>query len=233
MKPKDLKFPFSWQQRHPLISDRVFYVPHYYNRHQESKGIFWEEAEVFGNNHDVYMEYCSGNGAWIVDKALQFPERNWVAVEKRFDRVCKIWSKIKNLGLQNLFVVCGEAYTFTRFYVKEDSVKGAFVNFPDPWPKDRHAKHRLFQELFVLEMSRVLQREGEAIFVTDDETYSLQMIDEMTKSGAWEPAFQEPYYVTEWPEYGSSYFDQLWREKGRVIRYLQFINQKKSLCRAL
>ena len=54
------------------------------------------------------------------------------------------------------------------------------------------------------------------------------MIEEMSKSGSWKSNLPDPNYVTQWPQYGSSYFDELWRGKGRTIRYMQFSNIKAT-----
>src|SRR5690349_15082055 len=96
MKPKNLKCPFTWDTRRPLICDRVVYVPEYYQSHNEFHFPNWEDPSLFGKPGKVFVEYCTGNGAWIVEKAMQQPEHLWVAVEKRFDRIRKIWSKIHN-----------------------------------------------------------------------------------------------------------------------------------------
>lgn len=229
MKPKDLKSPFTWAERRPAIDNRVLYVPEYYHRHHEYAFPGWSSPEVFGNSHPVFIEYCAGNGAWIANRAETNPDVNWVAVEIQFERARKIWSKVKNLNLKNLFVVCGEALTFTRYYIPNHSVEGIFVNFPDPWPKEKHAKKRLFQSEFVEEISRVVKKGGNAILVTDDPTYCGQMSTEMRRHPAWRPSYPDPYYITSWDDYGTSYFDQLFRQQSRIIHYLQFNNQKSCL----
>ncbi len=224
MKPKDLKFPFTWDERRPLLEGRVLFVPRYYDRHEEWRFPGWEE--LFGNHAKVSIEYCAGNGAWILEKALQNPDQNWVAVERRFDRVRKIWAKIQNHKLSNLFVVGGEALTFSRFYLPAHTVDEVFVNFPDPWPKERHAKHRLIQDPFASELARILKPSGKANFVTDDFPYAQQMITVMNDHPSWTPCLPDPFYVTDWPLFGSSYFDALWRQKGRTIHHMQFRHGK-------
>ena len=137
MRPQHFKFPFTWEERRPLIVDRVLFIPKYYENHREWSMPAWEDPQIFGRQAPVHIEYCSGNGAWIVEKALKHPEIHFVAVEKRFERVRKLWSKMHNLKLSNLFVVCGEALTFTQNYLSSESIEKIFVNFPDPWPKRR------------------------------------------------------------------------------------------------
>lgn len=225
-RPKDLWIPCTFDERRPLLLDRFLYIPSNYEKHAECPFPALEDPVIFGRGASTYAEYCSGNGEWIIAKAQAFPMVNWFAVEKRFDRVRKIWSKAKNLGLNNLYVIFGDAVTFTEHYLKENSLAKIFINFPDPWPKRKHAKHRLIQRDFAKLLSRAVQPNGEAIFVTDDPPYSQEMIYAMHGSKIWQSSLNEPYFVHEWPDYGGSFFNDLWCEKGRKIHYHLFANKK-------
>jgi tRNA (guanine-N7-)-methyltransferase len=219
MKPKHLKFPYLWEERKPQIVEGVLFIPEYYDQHRAFNFPSWET--VFGNDRPVTIEFCTGNGTWLAKKA-EDNLRNWVAVEWDFERVRKIWSKMKNDSLSNLFIVCGEAQVFARDYLPEASVDEIYVNFPDPWPKEKHAKHRLFQAPFTLQLARILRPRGKVTVVTDDATYGEQILKEFLDSNLWNSSFVNPYFITEWEGYGTSYFDTLWRGKGKTIRYFQF-----------
>lgn len=223
MKPSDLKAPFPWNARKVVLEDRILYAPTRCETYDEFLFPGWNAPELFGNDNPIEIEYCSGNGAWIASKAMAFPEINWVAVEKKFERVRKIWSKIKNHKLPNLIAVCGEAFMATRRYFPTGNFAMAYINFPDPWPKKRHAKHRLIRPEFVDEVARILRPNGRFTLVTDDPDYSSRMIAEMTRHQAFASNYPEPYYITEMDGYGDSYFDSLWRSQGRTIRYHQFL----------
>ena len=221
MKPKTLRFPFRWVERKPILSDDVLYVPRHYDQHEA-----WDKGEleaILASFSSISIEYCAGNGLWIAQKAQENPSSLWIAVEKRFDRVQRIWAKKHNLSLNNLLVVAGEAEAFTSYYLKPEMIDQIFVNFPDPWPKPKHAKNRLLQKPFVEEMKRVLKPLGEVVLVTDDAVYSQQMIQEMMQEDLWRSSFPTPHYVTDWPSYGTSYFEELWKNQGRVIYYKKFI----------
>jgi tRNA (guanine-N7-)-methyltransferase len=222
MKPKDLKHPFRWDERRVLLEDHVLYVPDYYQEYETFRFPGWESEEIFGNSQPVHVEFCSGNGSWIASKAEAQPEINWVAVEMRFDRVRKIWSKIKNKGLKNLFVVSGEAITTSRHFFPAQSVSCLHVNFPDPWPKKRHAKHRIIQEPFAREAERLLLDGGQVVLVTDDPNYSTQMLEVMAEAEAFAPLLASGPCSSELPGYGTSFFEELWRRKGCEIRYHQY-----------
>lgn len=217
MKPKDLKAAFAWEDRRPLIEDRIFHVPAHYEKHHEFDFPGW--SALFGNDNPVCIEYCTGNGAWIEQRALQYPDKNWVAVEMRYDRVRKIWSKIKNGELPNLIVVCGEAWTFTHHYVPTASVEEVYINFPDPWPKEKHEKHRLMKPRFLDELARALKPGKTVTFVSDDPDYVTNTREVFQEH----PRFTTLSVRNDDPTYGTSWFETLWRRKGKDITYLNFM----------
>jgi tRNA (guanine-N7-)-methyltransferase len=207
---KDLIIPFAWSERRPILLDRFFYVPPSYPWVVETIPFFSQEQPIF-------IEYCSGNGQWIGERAKQNPHINWLAVEKRFDRARMIWLKSHREKLENLVTVCSEGAVFTRYYAPK--VKEIFINFPDPWPKLRHAKHRLIQAPFLQEVRNILQTDGRITCVTDDQKYAAQMVLEFEKCPSdWKLIFQG----NEWPDYGRSFFNDLWLQKGRTIHYLAY-----------
>jgi tRNA (guanine-N7-)-methyltransferase len=222
VKSTDLRIPFVWAERRPILLDRFLYVPGYYDRHEEWTVVSWSDPQIFGNDLPVMIEYCSGNGQWICERAEQNPHLNWVAVEKRLDRSRKIWAKLHQKRLLNLYVVCGDAKTVTSYYFPKKKGAEIFVNFPDPWPKLRHAKHRLIQAPFLEEVEKVLLPGGKAMFVTDDSTYVAQMIKELALCLVWRPCLPDPHYELNQSNYGASFFADLWKMKGRDIYFLPY-----------
>lgn len=201
-----------------MMHEGVFIVPKYYQEHQQ-----WEVLnDLFSDEKEISIEYCSGNGDWIIEKAKQYQHRFWIAVEKRFERVKKIWAKMHNHQVSNLLIVSGEALTFTRYYLPERKIGEIYINFPDPWPKRRQASKRLVQTSFVMELERILKEGGKATFATDDANYSGQIIELLNKTPNWKSLLPSPYYVNEFENYGSSWFENLLREQGRNFYYMQF-----------
>lgn len=223
-KSSDLQIPYSWENRRPALLERFFYIPPQYEEQGIQGKLCWETLfnQEKGTPFKVAIEYCSGNGLWIANRAKKNPETLWVAVEKRFDRARKIWLRSFRENLFNLFVVCGEGVAFSRHYVEKGSVSEVFVNFPDPWPKKRHAKHRLIRKEFIEELEKILKKGAKATFVTDDSDYALEMLELFGKTQAMAPLLPTPHFTTSWDEYGSSYFDDLWKKKGRNIHYLPY-----------
>lgn len=198
--------------------DRCLYIPTHYEQHQDWKPTCFEDPSIFGNTQPVVIEYCSGNGEWICNRAKKEPLFNWIAVEKRFDRAQKIWARLHRENIQNLFVVCGEGVTFSRHYVPKLSVSKIFVNFPDPWPKPRHAKHRLIRAEFLEEIEKILIPSGKAFFTTDDRPYLELMMETVQNRYQW----KKLSFTTDNSDFGGSYFLDLWKKKGRTIYHLDF-----------
>ena len=213
MKPKDLPYPYGWEDRRTLMKDKIFYVPEYYEDHKRE--LFPNFVDYFGNTNPVHLEYCSGNGEWIIKRAQENPDKNWVAVEMWFERVRKIYSKSVNFGVENLLIISGEGVTFSREYLSDNCLDAVYVNFPDPWPKDRHAKHRIIQRPFVDELKRTLVPGGTVTLVTDDAPYKDQMTYEMQE---WEEVSASH------SGYGSSFFERLWLSRGLDIHHLCYVN---------
>lgn len=229
-KLTDLKIPFEWKDRRPVFLDKFFYIPSFYEGNRDVQVKDWQSPDIFPSKAPVYVEYCSGNGQWIAAKAKAYPLINWVAVEKRFDRARKIWQKLHRDNLQNLFIVCGEALTATQFYFPNNGFSKVFVNFPDPWPKLRHAKHRLIQVPFLKALALRCLPKTEINVVTDHPVFAHQVVQEMSLSDCWKPLLEAPYFSSDSSNYGSSFFADLWRKKGHSFYSFPFILESPNSC---
>lgn len=227
---KKLYIPCSWEERKPVLldQDKVFFVPSFYQEHQSYEHNLFLENLMFLQKRPIILEYCSGNGEWIVNKAIKHPDINWIAVEIRLDRVKKIYSKLHQNHLDNLFIVYGEAETFSRYYIPTQALSAIFINFPDPWPKKKHAKHRLMREDFLKELQRTIIPKGLFFFTTDD-FETVGRVKDLLQGSSFASVYPDPFYINHWQDFGSSYFDSLWREKNRNIYYLQYSNRGKGI----
>jgi tRNA (guanine-N7-)-methyltransferase len=210
MKPKDLAYPFRFEDRRLIVENGVFYLPDFLSTYAD----FDPGLPLGGKN--VFVEFCSGNGEWIIQKALSMPDVQFIAVEKNFSRVQKIHSKKINLNIQNLFIVSGDIHLLINYFIPKKSVDTICVNFPDPWPKERHAKNRLFQKKFIDQVGEIIKDGGELILVTDDKDFSSFVATGMEHS-VFSLCKQDLTLPIE--NYGSSFFQRLWEAKGKQILY--------------
>lgn len=172
------------------------------------------------------LELCSGHGHWITTTAQQNPDVLWIAVEMKLSRAIKILTKAGHLGLQNLWVVCAQGQwlcdELLQFNAKQASsgarpisFQQVDIHFPDPWPKDRHAHHRLLQASFLKQLAALMSDRAMIHLVTDD-LPTCQRLQELSKS--LDQYFSEQVQIkTLNQQYGDSYFENLWRRLQRSI----------------
>lgn len=218
---KDFYIPFDFKNRRPIILNRLLFIPNYFAKHTDFK-----DKIAFKNDNEIQIEYCSGSGEWILNKAKQNPNINFIAVEIKFERARKIWVNMHNQKINNLFIVLGEALTYTKYYVEKKSIGDIFINFPDPWPKKKHAKNRLISTEFLLELSRVMKIDNTITIVTDHKSYLEQMIEVFLKNKDFQPIYEKPFYKQDLKDFGSSFFKSLFLQKNININYLKFVRLK-------
>jgi len=214
---KDFYIPFEWEERCPIIIEKLLYVPIYYDKHH-----LFENKNYFENTNPINIEYCSGSGQWIIEKAKKNPDINYIAVEIKFQRARNIWIRMHNEKINNLFVVMGDALTFTKYYLNDGTVSEIFINFPDPWPKKKHAKHRIVCDEFIQEMHRIMNKNKIITLVTDDISYRDQMIGVFQKNNDFKPIYKKPYYIQNFENFGDSFFYILFKKKKKIINFLKY-----------
>ncbi len=217
MKKSDLVIPFKFEDRRAIIINRFLYIPDHYNLHDQ-----FSDEITFENENEINIEYCSGNGEWIVEKAKRNPNINFIAVEMKFLRARQIWIKMHKDNLKNLFVVKSEAFIFTKNYLNKNFVADVFINFPDPWPKKKHAKNRLIKKDFLNQVYRIQKKDTTITIVTDHEDYRDEIIKEFLKIKEYKALFKKPYFTQDTKGFGSSFFSSLFISKGKAINCIKF-----------
>ena len=127
--------------------------------------------EVFDNDQPVEIEIGIGKGRFIIDAASRRPTVNFVGVEwaAKYLRIARQRAARRNLG--NVRFAHLDAREFVEFFVATASVRAYHIYFPDPWPKKRHHKRRLFNEEFLREVERTLCVGGQLWLATDYADY--------------------------------------------------------------
>jgi tRNA (guanine-N7-)-methyltransferase len=130
-------------------------------------------AEVFGRSAPVVVEIGFGNGEFLEREAAAAPDVNFVGVERSWGSVQRLFKRLEAASLDNVRVVQGDgAFTLGRLF-QSDSIDRVFVNFSDPWPKERHHGRRLIQPDFVEMLTqRLIPEQGEAVIATDHVGYA-------------------------------------------------------------
>ncbi|MBS0622376.1 MAG: tRNA (guanine(46)-N(7))-methyltransferase TrmB [Verrucomicrobia bacterium] len=229
VSPKDLYYPFSETSKKVLLKDGVLYLPDKELLEEGSFYFAWDENELFPQRLPIHIEYCSGNGDWVIEKAKADPSTNWIAVERQFARVRKIWSKKVNGQLSNLLIIYGEAFQVTRDCFPAAAFAAASIHFPDPWPKRRHAKHRLLAAPFFEQVHRVLKKDAPFTLVTDHFESATRSVEALNQHGGFYSQHPSPHWVEPPLEAGTSWFERLWRSQGCKIYSLCYINSDATV----
>ena len=132
--------------------------------YREQKGKW---RELFGNDHPIHIEIGMGKGRFLMDMATLHPEINYVGIEKYSSVLLRGIQKQEELQLPNVMFIRMEAEYITEVFAK-DEVDRIYLNFSDPWPKDRHAKRRLESREFLKRYNEILVPEGVVEFKTDN-----------------------------------------------------------------
>ncbi|MBQ7433860.1 MAG: tRNA (guanosine(46)-N7)-methyltransferase TrmB [Lachnospiraceae bacterium] len=161
----------------------------------ESELVFDEPKEwkgrwhaVFGNDHPIHIEIGMGKGRFIVEMAQTHPEINYIGIEKYSSVLIRALEKREGLELHNLYFIRMDAEEINEVFA-EHEVDQIYLNFSDPWPKDRHAKRRLTSPQFLARYDQLLMPEGHLEFKTDNVglfDFSLESVQE----AGWELLYE-------------------------------------------
>lgn len=166
-KPKDLEERLRAHGSH-LVSDP-----------QRHKGRW---TSFFGNNNPIYIEIGCGKGRFITQMAQQHPHVNFLAMEGQESVLLRTLEKIREKELSNVFLI-GEYLRDLREYFAPGEIQGIYLNFSDPWPKDRHAKRRLSHRNFLAGYKEVLVPQGAVELKTDNDDLYRFTLGELTEAG--------------------------------------------------
>ncbi|WP_024866040.1 tRNA (guanosine(46)-N7)-methyltransferase TrmB [Butyrivibrio sp. FCS014] len=190
-----------------VIADSDFTV-----KDPEKKKGLWHK-EVFGNNNPIHIEIGMGKGRFLMDLATLHPDINYVGIEKYSSVLLRAIQKQEQLLLPNVKFIRMDAEVLCEVFAP-DEVDRIYLNFSDPWPKDRHAKRRLPSREFLKRYDQIMKPDGVVEFKTDNKDlfeFALEEIepagwtlDAVTRDLHNDPVMNEGNVMTEYEERFSS-----------------------------
>ncbi|WP_026517683.1 tRNA (guanosine(46)-N7)-methyltransferase TrmB [Butyrivibrio sp. MC2021] len=159
-----------------VIADSKFTV-----KDPEKKKGLWKK-EVFGNDKPIHIEIGMGKGRFIMDMAALNPDINYIGIEKYSSVLLRAIQKQEELQLPNVIFIRMDAEVITEVFAPAE-VDKIYLNFSDPWPKDRHAKRRLPSREFLGRYDKILKPEGVVEFKTDNRDLFQFALDEVEPAG--------------------------------------------------
>jgi tRNA (guanine-N7-)-methyltransferase len=171
----------------------------------------------------LVLEIGFGRGEFLLDLAESSPESAFVGVEYSFKRTLKLARRLARTGLRNLRLVCATGEAVLRDALGDATVDTVWVNFPDPWPKKRHARRRLVQPELAALVGRRLVPGGVWNVATDDPAYA-EWIDEVLSA---EPALENAYapepFRQSVDDRKPTAYELMWRAEGREFHFFRYV----------
>lgn len=166
----------SMRLRHiPGSEEKIAASPYVIQEAGSHRGRF---SEIFGNDHPIEIEVGMGKGKFIMELARIHPEVNYIGIERYSSVLLRGLQKRAEIELDNVYFMCVDAKDLAEIFAPGE-IERIYLNFSDPWPKDRHAKRRLTSPEFMKVYDQILTASGTVEFKTDNRglfEYSLEAI---------------------------------------------------------
>ena len=146
---------------------------------EENKGKW---AGVFGNDAPLHIEIGMGKGRFLMDMAKLHPEVNYVGIEKYSSVLLRAVQKLEEEELPNVRLIRMDAEDLENVFAQGE-LDRIYLNFSDPWPKDRHAKRRLESRQFLARYNQILKKDGTIEFKTDNRALFDFALEEVEAAG--------------------------------------------------
>lgn len=141
----------------------------------------WHQ-NIFHNDHPIHIEIGMGKGQFITQLASENPDINFIGIEKYSSVLVRALDKRDALELDNLIFLRMDAEDIASYFAPDEVAK-IYLNFSDPWPKDRHAKRRLTSTNFLAKYDKILKKNGLLQFKTDNRPLFDFSLEELKEAG--------------------------------------------------
>jgi tRNA (guanine-N7-)-methyltransferase len=197
----------------------------YFDEYGESPSIArWEE--IFAPDVQpplgLVVDIGFGRGEFLIDAAQKEPQRAFVGIERSFKRALKMARRLARRGIGNVRLVESMAETGIPELFPERSIESAWINFPDPWPKDRHAGRRLVQVPFIRDLALRLVDGGVLYLATDDAAYAAQMAEVLGGEPLLENLYAPELFRRAMSGRIATAYELEWESLGRSFHYFSY-----------
>lgn len=181
----------------------------------ELSGLDWRR--LFGNDHPVEIEIGTGKAGFLLRRAQAHPELNFLGIEWAGEFYRYAVDRMRRWRVPNVRLLRADASHFVRAVCPRDSIRVMHVYHPDPWPKRRHHKRRLFQPAFVEAAAACLVAGGRIAVQTDHAEY-FEIIRGLLLEHPWlrEVPFDDPHFDLEASRVETN-FEIKYRREGRTL----------------
>lgn len=182
---------------------------------------------VFAVERPLVLEIGFGNGAFLREQAQEHPDLNYVGVELAWRSVQRALKRLAQTDLDNVRIVEGDAQLAVRRLFAPRSLTGVFINFSDPWPKQRHHDRRLIQPAFVRCLAQRMKAGAQLCIATDHRDYARWIAGVLRDQTAFRSAFETPF-VYHLPGRRPTKYEAKALEQGRTVHYFVWCRVKQT-----
>ena len=144
-------------------SKKIEQSPYIINNYKDYKGNF---SSLFLNNNPINIEIGMGKGLFIINMAKNNPDINYIGIEKFDSVMVRAIEKLESENIPNLKLIKMDAEKIDEIFNQE--IDKVYLNFSDPWPKDRHEKRRLTSKIFLNKYDKIFKSLNNIVFKTDN-----------------------------------------------------------------
>ena len=141
-------------------------------------------SEVFHRDAPLHLEIGMGKGVFLHTLASEHPDTNYLGIEKFSSVLIRAIQKHEETDLTNLYFLRFDAKDLNCIFGNGE-VDRIYLNFSDPWPKDRHAKRRLTSPDFLSIYDNILSPDGYIQFKTDNRDLFDYSVEVVNSSDIW------------------------------------------------
>jgi len=174
-----------------------------------------EPNAIFGRRAPLEIEIGAGRGDFMLEYASVNPEKNFLAIELSGTVGQLLAMRCGRAELPNVRVAKMDARTLVNLMLPDASVAAFHIYYPDPWPKERHIKHRMVTPFFVRNLSRALSEKG-AVYAASDVKEWAEEIFAMLDAGGFRRIDKEP------PGAKRSAFGRKYMAQGKPVYFASF-----------
>ena len=182
-------------------------------------GLFGPE---FSAPQERVLEIGFGRGEFLLELAAKNPESAFLGVEVSFKRVLKMARKVGRSGLSNIRVMEARGEVVLGDLIPSDCLDAIWVNFSDPWPKDRHAGRRFIRPEVVADVARSLVRGGLVQVATDDVPYAHQISEVLAGESRLRNVHEPLPWLADVPGRIPTGYEIEWRAAGRPLHFFTY-----------
>ncbi len=146
-------------------NDFINTSPYIIKDYESYKGKY---KKMFNNNNEIHLEIGMGKGDFIIEKAKKNPQINFIGIEKFDSVIVRALQKLDRIGeiIPNLKLIRMDAKEIEKVFFKE--IDTIYLNFSDPWPKNRHANRRLTSTEFLKRYDSIFKNNKRIEMKTDN-----------------------------------------------------------------